>query len=325
MTPWWLLADVGGTNARFARCDDARKMYARVDFRVIDFPTFQAALQRFVETSGGPEGCAGAAIAAAGPLEDGRVALTNADWVLSKEDVTGVLGDVRVQFANDLEAVANVLPSVPPSKVQPVGDILTPASGSSRLLVVNVGTGFGAASAVRHGPRWTVNPSEAGHMSFGAENADELALLGAGSSDAVSVEDILSGSGVVRLYMRICEQNSEAPEADTPARIFELAAGQRACAEQTVAIFTGWLARAARNLVFATAAWDGVFLCGGVVHGWSNVASPSLFRRHFSKTGKLRSRLQATFTGIILDPDAALAGLALRFVTAPDYPVSDGV
>ena len=74
--------------------------------------------------------------------------------------------------------------------------------------------------------------------------------------------------------------------------------------------FTVWLARATRNLALASAVWDGVFLVGGVVEGWRQVADLDLFRAIFEEGGKMRLRLSRIPTMIITRADPALIGLA---------------
>jgi glucokinase len=66
----------------------------------------------------------------------------------------------------------------------------------------------------------------------------------------------------------------------------------------------------ARDLALATAAWGGVFLTGGVVQGWSPLASARLFRASFEAGGKMQDRVRRIATAVIVRQDAAFLGLA---------------
>ena len=103
-----LLADIGGTNARFAVVDrpgDAPGPMLRL--ATADFPdaetAFAAALAHFGITPGT------LIFASAGPRAGGRIPLTNADWTVDIEALAARLGSCGVLF-NDFEAVALALP-----------------------------------------------------------------------------------------------------------------------------------------------------------------------------------------------------------------------
>src|SRR5690348_2974325 len=84
-----LVGDVGGTHARFAIIDTAKKPFAveqRVDFGAQNFDSFQAVLQAYLERVGADQPNA-AAVAVAGPVTDGQVQLTNRGWHLSEHDL----------------------------------------------------------------------------------------------------------------------------------------------------------------------------------------------------------------------------------------------
>ena len=70
---WRLIADVGGTNVRFARVIDEENVVDRCSYLVSRFGSFLDALRAYAEeTDGGLSGCSGAAIGAAGPVAMGR-------------------------------------------------------------------------------------------------------------------------------------------------------------------------------------------------------------------------------------------------------------
>lgn len=307
MNSWRLLADVGGTNIRFGRADSNANVTQNRSYLLKDFTDFEAALSFYAAETGGLEGCAAAAVGAAGPVFDGAVTLTNAPWQISESCVSGLIGGGPVRLINDLEAIALALPLLRETDIQPLGAPGGRPAGRHTMLALNVGTGFGAAVAVPVDGRWLTCPSEAGHMSFGVQSASDLPLLG--GEGHCTLEDVLSGEGLVRLYERHHSlQGTEAPLI-AAHEVFGHAKGDSA-ANNTLHTFTRWLGEAARNLVLATGSWGGVFMTGGVIQGWAKVAPLTRFREAFEHGHKMQERLRRTFTGIVSRRDAALLGLS---------------
>ncbi len=304
MTAWRLVADVGGTNVRLARAFGTALRHHH-SYMVSRYPSFLNALKTYLTETGGAAGCAGAAICAAGPVQDGIVQLTNAPWIIDASEIARHM-KAPVAVINDLEAVALSLPLLAEDELEPIGSLRSKRRNPRRMLAVNVGTGFGATTLIRAGDQWITCPGEPGHATFAATDATEWELLGA----AASVEDILSGRGIVRLYCHLRGAPSEASGIPGAAEIFELAAGKDPYAKRTVEAFTRLLARVSGDLALAVAAWDGVFLCGSVAAGWCRNADTSVFRTIFEDKGAMTSRMRSIPTALVLKEDAALLGLA---------------
>lgn len=309
MTGWRLLADVGGTNARFARLEPDGEIVAKRAYEVADFPDFYAALKAYLADSGGLEGCALVAVDAAGPVLNGEAQLTNAPWRISEAGISKAAGNLPARLFNDLEAVALALPHLTDAELKPLGKVPRPPPGEGRMLALNVGTGFGATMIFRLDGRWIPCPTEAGHMSFPAQDEAELALVSSSHFPVNTVEDALSGEGLVNLYRRECRRLRTRPQAATAKEVFACVPHDGA-AKEALRVFTLWLGRVARDLALATSAWGGVFLCGGVVRGWSGLASARLFRSSFEVSGKMQERLRGTYTAVITRDDVSLLGLA---------------
>ena len=303
MSGLYLVADIGGTNARFALVEngDPGPVWS---IEVESASTFAEALDAFLAANDGEPRITAAGIAVAGPVDGGAVKLTNAPWLIRSMDVSERLGGVRVSLFNDLEAVALALPYLRPGDIASLGPPLD-AVPRARLLAVNVGTGFGAATAIPVGADgWTACPSEAGHMGLATRTQEERGILD--RLGASSIEDALSGERFVALYRGV---GGETREDDKPEAIMARIAGDRAASE-AVRLFTVWLGRVCGDLVLATASWGGVFLSGGLVESWRAVADTALFRSSFADKGKMRDRMVGVPTAVILRPNVALFGLA---------------
>lgn len=305
-----LVADVGGTNARFALAGADAACFAAANIRVAEFPAFQNALRAYLDRIGAQERALidSAAIAAAGPVDGDTVKLTNAPWQIASRDISVRLGGVPAQIFNDLQAVAFALPFLGQADVKGLGAVpRARPQPAGRMVAVNVGTGFGAATAIPTTGGWLACPSEAGHMSLATADAQEAELLAAiAAGRMATLEDVLCGAGIRALY-GILSGRSDAPV--TAGEVF-MRFGEDPAARRTVELISRWLGRATGDLVLATAAWGGAFLLGGVVSGWQSFCDHDAFRAAFSDKGKMRERMSGVFTGVITRRDVALLGLA---------------
>ncbi len=305
-----LVGDVGGSNARFGLSDGPGQLREVRSCRAAEHSSFRDAVDGYlaeVKEAGAGEGCQAALIAAAGPVESRQINLTNSSWRIDCEELQQATGFKTVRLFNDLEAVALALPHFSQSEEQRIGpQIADPLMGN--LIAVNVGTGFGAASAIKlPGGRWTALATEAGHMTFAARSEAEYKLLEA----AQSIEDFLSGAGVVRLYELLEAPPAAAtvdPKPTDAAAVFGLSE-DNVTRSKIMRIFSDLLARVAGDLVLAHGSWGGVFLCGSVAQGWSGRADAQRFREVFESKGKMSKRMRRVPTKLILAPEPALTGL----------------
>lgn len=124
-----LVGDVGGTHSRWAIFHDG---LGKVDiFKTADTRSLKDAARPFA----GQYRAAGVAVA--GPVQNRKVRLTNANWRGAESDL-----DVPVRLVNDLEAVAMSLPLL-----DDVDFDWWKGDGESRkrVLCLGIGTGFGGA------------------------------------------------------------------------------------------------------------------------------------------------------------------------------------
>ena len=310
LTAWRLVADVGGSNVRFAIADRTGALERIETRRVVDYPSFAAALADYLKSYDRKsiEACA---IAAAGPLDDGRIKLTNNDWTIDRGDVSAAMAGIPVALINDLEAVAAALPHLTPNDWTAIGGPAAARPERRTMLALNVGTGLGAAGAVLRDTRWATNPSEAGHMTLGPLTVGGVEL----APDGASVESVLSGRGVVELYGRVATLQRKRVEAMTDAAQVFARSNDDAIAARTVELLTLVLGRVAGDLALATAAWGGVYFCGSVATAWAPLADAVAFRAEFIRKGPMRARLQQVPTVVIRRAHVALFGLAMMLVS----------
>jgi glucokinase len=296
-----LVADAGGTNVRFAIADQDGGLRHLRTHHVSDFKSFSDALFAYRSELDEPVNIASCVIAAAGPVDDGVVKLTNNDWTIRRAEISALLAGAPVTLINDLEAVAAALPHLTSRDLAAIGPLAPIRPERRTMLAVNVGTGFGAASVIHRDGRWYTCPSEAGHMALSAEPAAALPV-------AASVENVLSGAGLAQLYMRLAQGQSA--RVSDAAEVLALARDDTNAA-RAVAIFTDVLARIAGDLALATCAWGGVCFSGSVAVAWSEMVDAPRFRTEFTRKGLMHDRMSAVPTAVIQHQNVALFGLAM--------------
>ncbi len=302
-----LLADIGGTNARFMRAPEHGALPRPVVYATHDFPSFEAALDAFLQS--GEPNFAGVAIGAAGPIRNGAVTLTNLDWTISADRLRTRTGARRVHLVNDFEALAHGIESLEPQDLKPVGPALaTPPPGVR--LVIGPGTGLGIASIVPTDQGSVVAGGEGGHCDLAPGNAREDAIVQAlrARFHHVSAERVLSGPGLELLYETLHALDGKVGPKKSAAAIAD---GQMAddYAREAIAIFTGLLGAVAGNFALALGAKGGVFLGGGILPRWGTAFDAALFRQRFEAKGRVSGFLAAIPVYLILAEDTAFRGL----------------
>lgn len=305
-----VIADVGGTNARFALAQSGR--YRNLEYlAVADHRTFADALATYLGRLPAGECPVTGAFAVAGPVAGGRARLTNAGWNFSADEVARQFGLAAAVVVNDFAGTAMGIPFLGAPDRLPIGPPLPDAAGP--IGVIGPGTGLGMSGLVPDGEDWTLVAGEGGHATMPAATLLESAVLDSlrGRWDHLSAERVLSGAGLVDLY-RAC-----AARAGRPARLTlpaEVAAGalngtDEDCAT-AVGLFFAMLGTVAGNLALTLGATGGVYVTGGIAPRLRDAMAGSLFRDRFTGKGRLTGYMQAIPTYLVLDTAPALLGLA---------------
>ena len=317
-----LVADIGGTNARFAlanRSASGIDIAPPVIFKTADHPSFDAALQRFLEVSGRPP-LSGVAACAAGPVDgetsSARIDLTNCPWEVSVAALARATGIASPILVNDFAAVALAVPALAPQDLHPVGPALAPAPQAPAGLL-GAGTGLGM-SAIVYGDGVEVPlAGEGGHADLAANDpreAEVIAYLRARHGH-VSAERVLSGPGLMTLYEALCALAGSVVRQTAPGEIAARAHRREDdIAAGAVRLFCGIFGAVAGNLALTLGARGGIYIGGGIVPGWlaryPGLFDEALFRMRFEAKGRMSHWLAGVPVFVICREDAALLGLA---------------
>jgi glucokinase len=305
-----LLADIGGTNARFALLQGGG-IVARRAFGVAEFATPEAAIADYLQDLGvAPRQ---AAIAAAGPVAGGRAGLTNAPWELSVAGLRAACGFAQVLLVHDFAALAAGLPGLRDADLLDLGG--GPGRAEAPTLVLGPGTGFGLACRLPDGPGpGGIVVGEGGHATLPAGDGREAALIALlrRRFGHVSIERVLSGSGLVALHAALAELDGEAvPPRDSPEAVTAAALTEDCpVAGRTLEAFLGFLGGVAGDAALSFGARGGVFLAGGVLGALEGRIAASPCRARFEAKGRFRDYMAAIPLRLIRHPEPAFLGLA---------------
>ncbi|HHW76225.1 MAG TPA: glucokinase [Xanthomonadaceae bacterium] len=308
--PYDLVADIGGTNARFALIGANRQPCAGQTLTCADFPDLAAAIAAYLQTVGEPRP-ARAAIAVATPVTGDWIQFTNSPWSFSTEATRQKLGLERLLILNDFTALALALPLLGSDERRAVGGG-TPLADAT-IGLIGPGTGLGVSGLVWSGSHWIPLQSEGGHVTFSAVDEREWAVgrVLQRQFGHVSPERMLSGPGLVNLYNALAEVEGWPAEALTPADLTDraLAGSCRHCVD-VLELFCGALGTAAGNLAITLGARGGVYIGGGIVPRLGDFFDRSAFRTRFEAKGRFSAYLASVPTWVITAANPALRGVA---------------
>lgn len=302
-----LVADIGGTHARFALVEPGGIPGEPVVLSCADFAGMaEAAAAALTRLGAAP---ARAALAVAGPVTGGRVAMTNLDWAFSRRALRAELGLQRLVVVNDFEATAWSLPALGGDDVERIGPELAAVQGAARA-VLGPGTGLGQSGLIPGPGGPAAIAGEGGHVDFAPQDADqfEVRRLLLRRRGHVALEDVLSGPGLVALYRALGELGRLATPLDDPALVAAAGAAEPAGAAR--AMFARILGQAAGNLALTLGALGGVYIAGGVVPALGPRFDRAAFREGFEAKGRFAPYLRRIPTWLIRHPAPALLGLA---------------
>ncbi|HEY6940562.1 glucokinase [Dokdonella sp.] len=310
---WVLLADVGGTNVRFALADTGAPMPLLGDTvrrrRVADFERFGDAARDYLAML--PQRPRRGVLAVAGPVTGDSVRMTNHPWVLSRAPLLDELGLERLRIVNDFAAMSHCVPLLGARDVQPLGAAPAArehASGRRTYAIVGPGTGLGVGGLVVEHGRYVALETEGGHVGFAPGDEVEFEVLRRlmPTFGRVSAERVLCGSGLVNLHAAL---HPHMRPIATPEAITSGAEHDAAC-RTTIERFCAMLGSFAGDFALAFGAWDGVYLAGGLTPKLLAWLQAGEFRRRFEAKGRYERVLANVPTIAVLHEDAGLLGAA---------------
>jgi glucokinase len=292
-----LVADVGGTNARFGWQAHAGAEIGDVQvLPCAEHATLADAIALYLHRlgRGTPHDCA---IAIANPIVGDRVQMTNHHWAFSISALQAQFGFARLNVLNDFTALALALPALKSDELRQVGGA-APVPDSARALI-GPGTGLGVSGLVPDGRgRWVPLQGEGGHATLAGRTEREQQVLQQIEAryGHASGERAVCGQGLVDIHLALGAldapnaEHSEISAADIVAAALDDA--EPRCLE-ALDLFCAFLGTAAGNLALTLGARGGVYIGGGIVPRLGALFDRSPFRARFEAKGRFQGYLAA--------------------------------
>ncbi|WP_159628267.1 glucokinase [Massilia puerhi] len=305
-----LLADVGGTNARFALQSTAGGGFDDIEVLAASgYPTLGAAMRAYLANARGRglavESVRHVAVAIANPVEGDEIKMTNHHWSFSIEALRLELGLTTLLMVNDFAALAMSLPHLAQDGRRQIGGGV--ALPDRTIGLIGPGTGLGVSGVVPAGGRWIALSGEGGHVSFAPVTRDEVAILEAlwGEYGHVSAERLLSGMGMELIHWARTGKRLKAVDISTAALD-----GSSADCRGSVDVFCAILGSVAGNVALTLGATGGMYIGGGIVPRLGDLFEQSAFRARFEDKGRLGGYLARIPTYLITEQYPALRGVS---------------
>lgn len=316
-----LVADIGGTNARFGLVEyDPAKNQAsgkvnytaqqQITLKCANYPDM-ASMIKACCVEFGINMPAHACLAIAGPIEHGQAAMTNLSWKFSIDSLRDQLGMQTLHVINDFASLAYAVPFLAEDEL--VTLYAAKPNPEAPIVVMGPGTGFGMAGLVPQNGNWTIIPTEGGHASFAPTNETEMAIKSylLKEQSHVSVENILSGGGLVNLYRALAYNAGIEAKTYTPADVsIKGINNEDPICREAVVTFCEVLGEVAGDKALSWGAKGGVVIGGGITPKLVNILHDTHFQERYINKGPMTKYVSEIPIRLIVNDKAALVGSA---------------
>jgi len=318
-----LAGDIGGTKTVLALYNEKSEPTAPLDEQRYPSDQYDSLGQIVEEFLKGRAGqVRRASFGVAGPVVDGRASLPNLPWVIEEAQLKQRFDLEDVILLNDLEAIAQAVPVLPPEDLETVKEGRAVPQGN--IAVIAPGTGLVEAFLTWDGGNYQAHSSEGGHADFAPIGGFQIGLLEylLERFDHVSYERVCPGTGLPNIYAYIRDRGlAEDPawlseglkNAEDPnVVIMNAAGGEQECriATMTIEAFIAILAAEAGNMVLRNMATGGLYLGGGFPPRILPYLKQSVFSDRFISKGRLSRLPKNVPVRVILNAKAPLVGAA---------------
>jgi glucokinase len=308
-----LVADIGGTNARFAISDREGTLQELRVLHAANFPKIDEAIAAYFAELKRPRPKQ-ACFAVACPAKGVEIKLTNSSWRFVKEELRRNFQFERFVVINDFEALAASVPVLKgPQLAELRPGVADPTSVS---LVIGPGTGLGVGAFVPAGKSaWAVISGEGGHVGFAPNTEQEIRLWQRMREKygRVSAERVLNGAGLVNVYRFMADEAGQPAGEIVAPEISRRALAGEEVAVDTVLMFFDMLGSVTGDLALAFGSRGGVYIGGGITPKLLDFARRSRFIERFLDKGRVAAILHSMPICVILEERAALYGVRRQF------------
>ena len=315
-----LAGDIGGTKTLLGLFDAATRPQAVAtrSFVTLDFDGLSTIIAEFMRDLQVEKGAiASACFGVAGPVIDGTAVLTNVPWKVESRRIAETFAVSRVDLLNDVQAMAYGLTVLAREEVFVLQEGRAVNGGAIALIAA--GTGLGVATLHHIDGRLVSVATESGHADFAARTEREIRLMQRLTHryGRAEVEAVVSGRGLLNIHRvthrEPCLMVPDLEHTDAAADITAAGlAGHCAGCAEALDIFVDTYGAEAGNLALRAVATGGVFVGGGIAPKILAALADGRFMRAFGRKGSFEALLSEVPVKVILNPDTALLGAAVR-------------
>ena len=258
-----LLVDIGGTNIRYAYSNIGASDFVSENKAELDSLTnFDNLLSKLLAESN----VKNIVFSVAGPKVNNSIKMTNRNFEIDAEAIKQRFNLESCHLLNDWESIGYSM------KTFSENDFDNFKEGepfNDTFLVVGPGTGLGASVISGN----NVIATEIGNTNLGLSALKSL--LNINSDEFNVLEDIISGTGISRMYETKTGNKVKSEE------IFSLSLNGDNNAKEVIDIFTIAFARTLSDLSLTFSSGGGIILAGSLSRSFLSIANKDLFNKHF--------------------------------------------
>jgi len=326
-----LAGDIGGTKTRLALFEDPgtpplfEQRYASSDHRALE-PLIERFLGAARAALGAHSAPSAACFGVAGPIVGRRVELTNLPWTVDAGLLEQTFAIPRVRLLNDFAAAAYGL------DLLGADQLATLQQGEPRAdaprVILGAGTGLGIAYLIPNAAGARPLASEGGHTGFAPRSALDIALWQYLHERVgrVTLEHVLSGAGLMRIYDFLLQRGAppesaalraELAEGDVPEAVTRRALERgEPLALAALDLFIACYGAAAGDQALNVMARGGVFVAGGIAPKILPRLAAGGFIAAFNDKARFAEATRRMPVHVVIDERLPLQGAA-RAARAP--------
>lgn len=320
-----LAGDIGGTNTRLACYEVVGDQFEAVvqrQFLSAEYPDFYKLLDTFLQQTGLSKQIDICSFAIAGPVDSASANVTNLPWRIESQVISERFDMTTVFLLNDFLAVGYCIPELGDEDVFSLIESESQPQPTDRdsAAIVGAGTGLGAAHTFTVNGVFSVHSSETGHCGFAPENEEQSKLLEwlRERHPHVSIELLLSGSGIFRIYtyyrdvagMAESEATATLIKQQDPAVVITqqaLTSNDTLC-QKTLECFVEIYGAVAGDVALHYYPVTDVYIAGGIAPGIRQALDSEQFRVAFTSKDKMQYVMRAINVKLIIKQDVGLHG-----------------
>ena len=325
-----LVGDIGGTYSRLlliAVEEDSHLILAEKKYHNHNFTSLTNVIKHFLFEYQFEAEFYSACLAVAGPVINGKAAITNLPWTIAEKELTDVLDTPRVKLINDFISVAYGIATLKAEDIVVLqkGKLKENEESKTTISVIGAGTGLGAAHLIYLDNHYQALSSEAGHAGFAPETKQQTALLRWMQQEYshVSLEMILSGRGLATIYrflyetegLNELEEVKNAMLSKDPAQVISEYGlkGQDSLCQKTLDCFVDIYGAAAGNIALHYFPLTEVYIAGGIAAKIKEKMLEPRFTEAFNNKGLMSENMKNISIKLVLNDKVGVYG-ALEYI-----------